>query len=54
MTKICPKCKNPFTCSGDSDCWCEDVQIHKKEMLVIMEMYTDCLCPDCLGEYSEK
>ncbi|MCK4921429.1 MAG: cysteine-rich CWC family protein [Bacteroidales bacterium] len=54
MLKTCPKCKNSFTCSGGSDCWCEDVQIHKREMIVIMETYKDCLCPKCLEGYSEK
>lgn len=49
--KTCQKCGARFTCTGDSDCWCESVQIHKKEMIEIMGLYTDCLCPDCLREY---
>lgn len=49
--KKCPKCAAQFTCEGDNDCWCEQVQVLKKEMITIMERYTDCLCPDCLAEY---
>jgi len=52
-TKNCPACGNPFTCSGDDDCWCENVRINKKELLIVMSKYKDCLCPDCLGKYSE-
>ncbi len=49
--KKCQKCGKAFQCDGDQDCWCEHRQIHKKAMIEIMENYTDCLCPDCLGEY---
>ncbi len=52
--KKCPKCGKPFSCEGDKDCWCEKVQIHKAEMIEIMSMYTDCLCPDCLGAYEKE
>jgi len=50
-TKICPKCGSRFPCDGDHDCWCEQVPIHQVQMLEIMELYTDCLCPECLGKY---
>lgn len=53
-TKTCPKCAAQFTCDGDNDCWCEQVQIHKKEMVEIMENYTDCLCPSCLNAYERE
>lgn len=53
-TKICPECGKNFTCFGESDCWCEKLQIHKKDMLYIMQTYTDCLCPDCLGKFAER
>jgi hypothetical protein len=52
--KKCKKCDSVFTCDGDNDCWCETVQIHKKEMVEIMEKYTDCLCPDCLKQYERE
>jgi hypothetical protein len=51
--KICPACGKPFTCSGNDDCWCEKVRISKKELLRIMNTYSDCLCPDCLKKYEE-
>ncbi len=54
MTKKCPKCGASFQCFGDADCWCENVQIHKPEMLKIIENFNDCLCPACLAEYAEK
>ncbi len=52
--KKCKKCGDPFTCEGDHDCWCEKVQIHKKEMTEIMSLYTDCLCPECLKAYERE
>ena len=52
--KKCPKCGAGFRCEGDKDCWCESAQIHKKEMIEIMDLYTDCLCPDCLKEYERE
>ncbi|MFO7658399.1 MAG: cysteine-rich CWC family protein [Bacteroidales bacterium] len=51
--KICPKCRKKFTCYGEDDCWCERLNIHKKEMLEILENYKDCLCPECLVKYAE-
>jgi len=52
--KKCQKCGATFTCDGDNDCWCEKVDILKKEMIQLMEKYTDCLCPQCLSKYAEK
>jgi hypothetical protein len=52
-TKICPSCDASFICTGGEDCWCEKVRINKKEMLIIMQKYNDCLCPDCLKKYEE-
>ncbi len=51
--KICPSCGKTFTCTGDADCWCEKVRIHKKDLLLIMQEYKDCLCPECLSRYEE-
>jgi hypothetical protein len=53
-TKICPSCGNTFNCTGERDCWCETVRINKKEMLLIMGRYDDCICPDCLKKYEEQ
>jgi hypothetical protein len=52
--KTCPSCGNSFPCQSNDDCWCEKVKIHKKEMLEIMEKYTDCICPDCLKKYEKE
>jgi len=52
--KICPKCGASFSCEGEKDCWCESMQIHKKDMLEITSRFNDCLCPDCLAGFAEK
>jgi hypothetical protein len=53
-TKTCPSCGKAFTCTGDADCWCENIRINKKELLIVMNTYPDCICPECLKEYQEK
>ena len=50
--KECPGCGANFRCEGDRDCWCEKVNIHRVQMLEVMELYTDCLCPACLKRYA--
>jgi len=52
--KVCPRCRAKFKCEGDKDCWCEKVQIHKVQMLEIMELYTDCICPECMKLYAAR
>lgn len=52
--KKCPECGKLFTCQGEDDCWCESLQIHKKEMLVLNQKYNDCICQECLSKYTEK
>ena len=32
--KICPECGSKFVCDGEKDCWCENAQIHRKEMII--------------------
>lgn len=54
MEKVCPRCSAKFHCYGDQDCWCEDAQVHRKDLIIIMDKYDDCLCPSCLNKYSEK
>ncbi|MCG8701165.1 MAG: cysteine-rich CWC family protein [Bacteroidales bacterium] len=51
--KKCPSCGKFFSCQGEDDCWCEKVQLHKKNFLLLNERYSDCICPDCLNEYAE-
>lgn len=38
----------------DEDCWCENASIHKREMILIMDRFDDCLCPECLAKYEEE
>ena len=52
--KTCRRCGSKFICDGDNDCWCEKVQLHKVQMLEIVELYTDCICPDCLKLYEAR
>ena len=50
--KKCPKCGASFACQGEEDCWCESYQILQKDFLRITQAYNDCLCPECLKEYT--
>lgn len=52
--KKCPACGKQFECYSDSDCWCEQVHINRKEYAEIVARYNDCLCPDCLKQYAEE
>ncbi|MBL7112776.1 MAG: cysteine-rich CWC family protein [Bacteroidales bacterium] len=52
--KTCPKCGREFECFSDDDCWCEKLQIHRKDYLEIIQKYDDCLCADCLIDYAEE
>ena len=52
--KKCPGCGAKFSCEGDRDCWCEKTSIHKLQMLEIMELYTDCICPDCMKKFEAR
>ncbi len=50
--KTCPRCGAKFKCLGDGDCWCESYPILQKDFLRITQEYSDCLCPECLKEYT--
>ncbi len=52
--KKCPSCGRFFVCQGQTDCWCEKVQIHQKDYYRIIEKYNDCLCRECLKQYAEQ
>jgi ribosomal protein L34E len=52
--KKCPSCGKFFTCKGEEDCWCEKVRIHSAEMKMIMNTYSDCLCPECLKKFEKE
>jgi hypothetical protein len=52
--KRCPACGRFFTCQGDEDCWCEKARIHRRELNIIINTYTDCLCPRCLKKFEKN
>jgi hypothetical protein len=39
---------------ADQDCWCESMQIHRKEWVVLLNEFNGCICPACLDKFSEK
>ncbi|NLI25409.1 MAG: cysteine-rich CWC family protein [Bacteroidales bacterium] len=52
--KRCPSCGSFFSCNPHGDCWCEEFRIHRKEMIQLMQQYTDCICPACLKKYAAE
>ncbi|TAJ14884.1 hypothetical protein DMA11_03940 [Marinilabiliaceae bacterium JC017] len=56
VKKICPKCGASFECYRTSKkaCWCENFKISPKNLKVLAEKYSSCLCPDCLALFGEK
>ena len=53
MTKQCSKCKSTFECCNErSGCWCERLQIAPETLLELRQAYDNCLCPNCLTDYS--
>ncbi|MFW6369824.1 MAG: cysteine-rich CWC family protein [Bacteroidota bacterium] len=51
--KRCPECGKFFGCANDGDCWCHDVQVSSKNMLLLRHKYDDCICQECLGKYAD-
>jgi hypothetical protein len=49
-TVSCPRCKTAFECRVGSilRCQCQDVALTEAEREYINELYTGCLCADCL------
>ncbi len=52
FNKSCPRCGKKFNCTGEEDCWCEGYNILQKDFIRITQDFNDCLCPDCLSEYT--
>ncbi|QQS49884.1 MAG: cysteine-rich CWC family protein [Bacteroidota bacterium] len=52
--KKCPSCGKEFSCMGENDCWCETVQLHKKQFLILNQKFSDCICPDCMKQYESE
>ncbi|MFW5805032.1 MAG: cysteine-rich CWC family protein [Bacteroidales bacterium] len=48
--KLCPRCGNIFTCTGDQRCWCNNHQISAALQRYMALMWKDCLCENCFRE----
>jgi hypothetical protein len=54
-TKTCPRCGKTFECNNYNimKCQCILVPLNADARQMIAERYDDCLCLDCLNEYSK-
>ena len=53
-TKRCESCGELFFCRTASGCWCASVALADADRKCLAETHADCLCPACLGSYSER
>lgn len=55
-SKICPRCKAGFTCKvGDvANCQCSVITLSEEERKYLGEMYSDCLCADCMKSIKQE
>jgi hypothetical protein len=52
--KSCSKCLVSFECTNEtSGCWCEQLVIPPMVLAHLKETYANCLCPQCLKEFSK-
>jgi len=42
--KICPSCKEKFSCKANSSCWCHELP----HITMNYDDKDDCICPKCL------
>jgi len=50
----CNSCGTPFTCQlGQSNCWCNEVEVDAEVRAKLPESFDDCLCKSCLEKASE-
>ena len=55
MTKKCSKCKAAFECCNEQQgCWCERLVIALEILQELRKSFDNCLCPNCLSDYSLK
>ncbi len=53
--KKCSKCHASFECGNEKPgCWCEDLLLDMQTLKELKLKYDNCLCPNCLKEYSLK
>jgi hypothetical protein len=55
MEKKCSKCGVGFNCQNETrGCWCEQVTLSIETLHYLKEHYENCLCPQCLQEFSDE
>ncbi len=54
VLKICGSCGSEFRCEMKVDCSCNSIRLSSEAEKFIKKSYTDCLCPLCLKNISEK
>ena len=53
--KKCSKCSKEFECGASvGKCWCMDFYIDPEVLNKLKEDFKDCLCPNCLNEYTSN
>lgn len=56
MNKTCKKCQQSFVCRAENiaACQCSQIQLSPAALSNMKEQFEDCLCTNCLVEYSKK
>ena len=56
IIKKCSKCGKELSCFADENktCWCSAYHISKKNLQILKENFDNCLCENCLKEYSTE
>ena len=49
--KSCGKCGAMFECMKAA-CWCSRIDLGDATLKSLAQAYVDCLCPECLSEFS--
>lgn len=49
----CPRCGKIFVCRHDASCFCTKYVLSEKAKKDIRSRWSECLCEDCLKEFSE-
>ncbi len=50
QSKICPSCHKTFTCNANNIalCQCNGIELTEEVKSKLKNIYTDCLCKECL------
>jgi hypothetical protein len=51
--KTCERCGESFGCQLNG-CWCESVKIGPETLQWLQRSFSDCLCPNCLGDLAVR